>query len=483
MKCMYKVIVAGAAALFAVFGTACSNDSGVSGATTEPNSSKMAKLTDEQLAILTKSFYTFIDTIKVTENGVSLDTVVRNDCMNCVDIYQPVLVIDSEYVEFMKLRYPFESKADTTFYHKSNDGRNSCEVITFSQEHGAMMNVTYNARTLATFGPGPVYTEARTARIVEVDGVPVVMKTVGGADYWGYGVACEEFLEQFKDSCDASNGIFKDFGDGCNSGTLNLACSMLIPENMNVGNAVEIFKDELLDECKEDSIRYAPVDDMRFAMQGCFGSAGPGYSYSTCIPDDADPSLDSLSKDWQLSVTRTFDAYWRQFSDLNEYSVIADLVFGDNETRGQFISYNTFPNVEIASSFREEGVYRLPDTLMAVFFPKVAESPSAFEVLAKKKQVYYMIVLKDVGAKGHVLRNVENDEIRITDIVKSGDNCPEDTAEYYSVYLVRGSADWGIEAKTITRTNYVSPTWNCNDPQSLEQIEPYGEWVYPYGLM
>ena len=483
MKIANKIITMGLAALWTVVGTACSNDSEVSGATTEPNTSPTAQLTEKQVVVLTKSFYTLIDAVKVTENGVSLDTVVVIDCMNCVDIYQPVVLIDSEYVEIMKLRYPFSAKADTTFYRKSNDGRNSCEVTTFSQEFGAMMNVTYNARTLATFGAGPVYKGARTARIIDVDSIPVVMKTVGGTDYWGYGVSCEEFLQQFKDSCNASNGIFKDFGDGCNSGELNLACSMLLPENMNVGNAVEIFKDEFLNECKEDSVRYAPVDDERFGLQGCFGTAGPGYSYSTCFPDDADPSLDSLSKDWQLSVTRTFDAYWQQFSDLGEYDVIPDLVFGDNETRSQFISYNTFPSVEIASSFREEGVYRLPDSLVAVFFPKVAESPTVFEVLAKKNEVYYMIVLKDVGAKGHVLRNIQNDEIRITDIVKSGDNCPEDTTEYYSVYLTRGSADWGIEAKTITRTIYVSPTWNCNDSQSLEQIEPYGEWVYPYGLM
>ena len=478
MKIINKIILAGMAAFWA----SCSNDAGVSGATTEPSTSPIAKLTEEQRAILTKSFYMFIDTVKVTENGLSLDTVVKNDCLNCVDVYEPVVLIDSEYVEIMKLSYPFSTIADTTFYRGSLDGRKNCEVTTFSQEFGASLNYRYNARTLSTFGSGMVYTGARTARIVEVDSVPVIMKTVGNADYWGYGVSCEEFLEQFKDSCSASNGVFKDFGDGCSSNKLNLACSILLPENMNVENVTNMFKDEFLNECAEDSIRYAPVDDVRFAMQGCFGSAGPGYSYSTCIPEDADPSLDSLSKDWQLGLTRTFDAYWRQFSDLGEYDVIPQLVFGDNETRSHFISYNTFPSAEVASSFRQEGVYRLPDSLVAVFFPKVAESPTVFEVLAKKNEVYYMIVLKDVGAKGHVLRNIKGNEILITDIVKSG-NCPEDTADYYSVYLVRSSADWGVDEKTMTRTTFESPAWNCSDPQSLERIEPYGEWVYPYGLM
>ena len=481
MKSMNKIILAGLAAFWA----SCSSEKDtpeVTGATTEPNTSQMANLTKEQVAILTKSFYTFIDTVKVIENGIPINSV-EEDCLDCVDIYQPVLLIDSEYVEITRLRFPFNTKADTTFYHRSNDGRKSCDVTTFSQESGAMIDFTYDARSLATFGAGMVYSGGGTARIIEVDSVPVIMRTVGGANYWGYGISCAEFLEQFKDSCSASNGIFKDFGNGCNGSQLNLACSMLIPEDMNVENVVEIFKDEFLKECKEDSIRYAPVDDIRFEQQGCFGSFGPDHSYSTCIPNEADPSLDSLSKDWQLNLTRTFDDYWHQFSDLGEYSVIPELVFGDYEMQNHFVSYNTFPSDEVASEFREEGAYRLPDSLVAVFFPKVAESPSVFEVLAKKNEVYYMIVLKDVGAKGHVLRSIDDSEILVTDIVKSGDNCPEDTEVHYSTFLVRGSIDWNVVEKTIVKHTYVSRTWNCNNPESLEQIEPYGEWVYPYGVI
>ena len=118
-----------------------------------------------------------------------------------------------------------------------------------------------------------------------------------------------------------------------------------------------------------------------------------------------------------------------------------------------------------------------------VFFHKVAESPTALKVLEKKNGTYYIVVIKDTGAKGHFLRSVGGDNIRITDIVKSGDTCPEDTTVHYSVYLVRGAADWNIVEKTITRETYESPLWNCDEPESLEQIEPYGEWVYPYGVI
>ena len=38
-------------------------------------------------------------------------------------------------------------------------------------------------------------------------------------------------------------------------------------------------------------------------------------------------------------------------------------------------AYNVFPDAEGLDSYREEGVYRLPDSLVAVFFPTIA-SPS-----------------------------------------------------------------------------------------------------------
>lgn len=493
MKSVNKIILAGLAALW----TACSNDASVdsdlSGATTEPNSSKTAELTEEQKAILNKSFYSLVDKQKAK-------VVLNNDSDSLIEVIidQPTLVIDSETIEVLKLMFPFSTKSDTGFYYRSRDNRWTCHTYSFPQESGALMELKYDARAFSVGGSGQFYAGTFATRIVEVDSVPVIMKTVGGANYWGYGVSCAEFLEEFKDSCSASNGIFKDFGDGCNSLGLNLACSMLVPEGMNVDDMAKSNTEQYLNECKEDSVRYEPYINEDFGLYGCedqSGSDNDGIEYyrGTCYPIDADPSLDSLSKEWQKGVTRTFKAYSEQFEVFDrindghmESHVHPDLVFGDSRTYSKFVSYNTFPSdvsEELQEVYRKEGVYHLPDSLLGVFFPKVAESPTAFKVLERDNETYYMIVLKDVGAKGHVLRNIGDYGIRITDVVKSGDACPEDTAIYYSAYLVRGAVDWDILEKEITRKTHVSTAWSCDDPESLERIEPYGEWVYPYGVI
>lgn len=83
----------------------------------------------------------------------------------------------------------------------------------------------------------------------------------------------------------------------------------------------------------------------------------------------------------------------------------------------------------------------------------------------------------------YILRDIDDEKIRITDIVKSGDACPEDTTVHNSTYLVRGGKDWNLQEKPIVKKTFVSPLWNCENPENLEQIEPYGEWVYRYGVM
>ena len=125
----------------------------------------------------------------------------------------------------------------------------------------------------------------------------------------------------------------------------------------------------------------------------------------------------------------------------------------------------------------------MPDSLLEVFFPKIAESPTAFKVLERRNAAYYIIVIEDVGTKGHILREIGDENIRITDIVKSGESCPEDTAVHYSAYLVRGTDNWELLEKSIVKKTFVSPLWNCDDPESLERIEPYGEWVNRFGVM
>lgn len=490
MRNLYKIILAGATAFWA----ACSNDanSGISGATTEPSTSPTANLTDEQKAILTKSFYSLIDSTKT-----KIVTNSHMDSLIHVIIEEPIVEIDSETIEILKLSYPFNTKTDTSFYYRSSDNRWKCGVTSFSQESGALLEMFYDSRSFSTSGPGLYFSGNFSTRIVEVDSVPVIMKTVGSADYWGYKISCTEFLEQFKKSCVESNGIFKDFGDGCNASSLNLACSMLIPEDMDVSGAAKKFTDEYLNECKEDSVRYAPYINEDYALRGCQGESGPDedgilYYYTTCYPIDADPSLDSLSKEWQKSLTRTFDDYREQFDIFKEYKEALysyshpELVFGDDRNYSSFVSYNTFPSdisEDLVNAYRKEGVYHLPDSLVATFFPTAANCPTVFKVLERQNETYYMIVLKDVGEKGHVLRNIGDYGIRITDIVKSGDNCPTDTTVHYSAYLVRGAADWDIVEKQITKKTYVSPLWKCDDPESLERIEPYGEWTYQYGFI
>ena len=487
MKTAYKIIIASLATLWA----ACSNDSSTAGATTESNSAQANNLTEEQIALLEKSFYTFVDSTKalINTDSHSLDSLAQ------VITEQPILTPSPEAMAIMKLWSPFTTKADTSFYHRSRDNRWTCDVTAFSQESGATLRQQYNASPFNDAGQRNISSGSFSTRIVEVDSVPVIMKTVGLSSYWGYGVTCAEFLEQFKDSCSASNGIFKDFGDGCNGSSLNLACSMFIPENMDIEKATEIFTDIFLNECKEDSIRYAPNNDERFGLFGCESHSGPDengeyYFYTTCRPEDADPSLDSLCKDWQLGLTQTIDDYHEQFATFKKLDGThlytyehPYLEFADNYTYESLVAYNSFPSAKVANSYREEGAYHLPDSLLKVFFPTVAESPTALKVLEKKNETYYIIVIKDTGAKGHFLRSIGDDNIRITDIVKSGDSCPEDTTVHYSTYLVRGAANWDIGEKPITRDTYESPLWNCDDPESLEQIEPYGEWVYPYGVI
>ena len=484
MKNAYKIIVAGMALLLASCSENPENPEGA-GVTTEPNASKQAKLTEEQMEILQKSFAVLIDTAAAAEWGQPeslIDSI----------IYDPTITLDSNMLAILNLSFPFYTSADQYIHHGSVDQRWSCNVGTFPEESGASMDQKYDAHTFASHGSGSgVFEGFHAMRIVYVDSVPVIMKTVGSTDYWGFGVSCEEFLEQFKDTCEASNGIFRDFYKGCEGRTVELACSMMVPEDMDVKDAVEIFKDEYQNACREDSIRYAPADEPEFGIQGCTSVGkfdlrdGVSLSYSNCIPRTADPTLDSMSRDWQRSLTRTLDDYWRQFTDTKPDDILSepDLLFGDMETFSSFVAYNTFPSAEAAEAYREEGVYPLPDSLLEVFFPKIAESPTAFKVLERRNAAYYIIVIEDVGTKGHILREIGDENIRITDIVKSGESCPEDTAVHYSAYLVRGTDNWELLEKSIVKKTFVSPLWNCDDPESLERIEPYGEWVNRFGVM
>ncbi len=141
-------------------------------------------------------------------------------------------------------------------------------------------------------------------------------------------------------------------------------------------------------------------------------------------------------------------------------------------------AYNTLPDTKIADAYRKEGVYVLPDSLVAEFFPTLATYPGGLdEIKYYPPEIFYLIVLKDVGTKGHLVTDFDANGIYVTDIVKSG-NCPEDTTVHYSMILLADSPDWDVLGRPIVKTTYVSDNWNCDKPETLEKIEPYGEWTF-----
>ena len=487
MNNISKIILAG----FAAFWASCSNEKDtpdVTGATTEPNTSPMAALTEEEVVLLNKSFWTLVDSekVKYIENSTP-------DGGN-VDIYQPIIEIDSNTIAQQKLMHPFFGIIpDTVYKYPSLDARRTCNVSAFPELFGVEFAQALDTGNVyySEIEKRKHYSSTMATRIVEVDGEPVIMKTVAQTNYWGYGVSCSEFLEQFKNSCTESNGIFRDFGDGCRNKMLNMACSMLMPEGKSRDEVVQAFTSAYKNECIEDSTRYAAVDDKDNAQKGCssgmsVGENGEVSYYGDCpLPEDNfNAELDSLDKIWRTNLSRTFDAYQKQFAVYEEVidgmtylHHYPELVFGDGS------AYNTFPDAEVAGAYKKEGVYHLPDSLVSVFFPEAANSPYVFDALRRHDQTYYIVVLKDIGAKGHVLNKIDASGVHVRDILKSGENCPEDSTEHYSVYLVRGSAEWDVSDKPILRDTYTSPLWNCNDPESLERIEPYGEWTSRDGFV
>ena len=83
------------------------------------------------------------------------------------------------------------------------------------------------------------------------------------------------------------------------------------------------------------------------------------------------------------------------------------------------------------------------------------------------------------------MTRIDGNGIYVTDIVKSGSSCPEDTTVYYPIILLADSPDWDGLNHPIVKTTYASDKWNCDKPESLTKIEPYGEWIistmYDYG--
>ncbi len=496
MRKLNKIILAGLVTIL----VSCSSEQSTTGATTEPSSTPVA-LTDEQKAILAKSLLSLMDpTIADSLKGI-LDSVN-------VSLSSDLNAFYNQYLH----PYPWSVKNDQVYRHPSKDKRKVCDVVTFSQvnelnQKGVLRAMSYDddheCSYLSETEPKCSSPEAAenyfynypnetvfTTRIAYADGTPVVINTLGSHKmedaFWGYGVSCPEALEQFKDSCSRSNGLFWDLGDGCRQNDLELACASFVPEGKTADEMLDYYLELNQSLCRDDSVKYAPYDD---------------ENYNRIYPYWDQTYLDSLNRvanaerEWANTLKRSTYAYVWQFSIIDETvkvnanGSVSYKERNDSELYSVYtIAYNTLPESPAADAYRNEGVYVLPDSLLTTFFPKLAEYPGRLDEFrmshATKKSVYYIIVIKDVGAKGHILSTYNENKFYVTDIVKSG-NCPEDTSVHYSMILLANSPDWDILNRSIVKTNYVSDKWNCDKPESLAKIEPYGEWivtnVYDYG--
>jgi hypothetical protein len=489
MRKMYKVILAGVTAFLAACSNDASVDSGISGATTEPSTSPKAELTEEQKSILAKSFYTLIDSTKLDSLKAILGTEITEDNYRYFNII------------------PISVKNDQFFSYPSKDGRKVCDVVTFSQESkprvdrkGVFRAMSYDVHGSYCYlkkmkGNEDYWAEVcsgeedyafahshetyRMTKIIDVDGVPVIMNTIGTGgfkSFFGYGVSCGEYLKEFKQSCSASNGLFLDLGDACNMNDLSLACASFIPEGKTPDEVLISYTEGYKIQCLEDSIKYAPYDDENYVYIDPF---------SDSLYRDSVDRVTNLTEEWYQAQKRSTAAYRWQFAIIDS-TVVFDgdnLDYYEEREDPELIdawgwAYNTLPNTKIADAYRKEGVYVLPDSLVIEFFPNLATYPAGLEGLKwYPPEIFYLVVIKDIGTKGHLITGFEANGIYVTDIVKSG-NCPEDTTVHYSMILLADSPDWNVLDRSIVKTTYVSDNWNCDKPETLEKIEPYGEWTF-----
>lgn len=483
MRNLYKLILAG----FVAFGTSCmKDDSSVAGATTEPNSLQAVNLTEEQKTILARAINTVNDSTKEYS--------------------------DSGAVEVKYVNAFFVGSDNQVFSYPSKDGRRVCDVVSFSglnpenAGEGVFQAMAYDEKERTCFVYGDAGTNRQTcstgvyvydhypqtligSKIIEVDSFPVVLNVLDarnwyGENYWGYGVTCSETLENFKQSCRKLNGLFKDFADGCRDSQLSLACASFVPEGASEEALLESYTQEYRDECVADSLRYAPFEDENYVPYD-------RYSDSLFVTDTA-KNVRTANR-WIYELKQSLNAYRWQFTISNlvidEYGGITFDELGETdypELRlfSSLYSYNTLPDSKIADAYRKEGAYVLPDSLVEQFFPLAASVPFGLRYAggeffgSLKTDIFYMIVVKDVGAKGHILRDSDADGIYVTDIVKSGESCPVDTTVHYSAFLVVNSPEWDVLGKPIVKKTFVSENWNCDKPETLEKIEPYGEWAF-----
>lgn len=484
---------------------ACSDSSStnpdLSGSTNEPNAvAGDSTLTDERIAILEKSFDIFKGPNPTYVENSSGGPMNSDDNMWIEPDSQFVYIMEKIIVPFggwgggrSQYRYMSEDRLRECFVESDSSGSAVFSIREYQKNPRFLNGFLYEH-----------WKSIESARYTVEEGDTVIIKSVGTgvatSGFWGLDYSCAEFLLNFKDDCKKQNGLFKDFGDGCRKGKPIVSCAFFLPEGATTQSYIDNYEQELIDFCKEDSLWYAPKDDPAHTPGGCMGESGVdenGQSFNRieCTYQNGDPmdlsgwetgsSYDSVENaiynDWRLNVKRTYDAYKEQFA---VWEIVTDtMIYLKNYPElnsGDGFAYNTLLEGDASVGYRTEGMYPLNDTLVGKFFPEVLNNPRMVEKLTDDENsgTYFMVVLKDVGARGHVLRSIGLDEILVTDVEKSGD-CPADETVYYSAFLVKGNPDWDVSGKTVRRQVFESPLWNCNDPESLERIEPYGQWIVP----
>lgn len=493
MKKLNKIILSGIVALL----MSCSEEAVLpdiadEGATTEPSS--VANLTDEQKAILAKSL------ISLTDPSVADSLRTMFDSLNA-SFGSDVNKIYFDYINTL----PWSVKNLRVYHHPSKDKRKVCDIVTYSKENGIDRNGVFLATSYDDdhecahdFDPNGKCKSKEaeedyfynfpnenilTTKIVDVDGDSVVITTVGSRkridDFWGYGVSCGEMLKQFKHSCDSLNGLLWDFDNGCQRNHLDLVCASFIPEGQAWFDVLNTYTEKYEKHCVDDSINYAPYDDENYVRINPFTN----QAYLDSMNRTA-----LFNKKWDSTIVRSMNAYRWQFSiidgsvSIGKNGNVNYVEYNDPEIDINWgLAYNTLPDIPIAEEYRKEGVYVLPDSLVTTFFPKLAEYSTGLDVFkdshGPKISIFYLVVLNDVGAKGHLITYASENGIYVTDIVKRGDSCPEDTTVYYPIILLADSPDWNILNSPIVKRTYKSANWNCDKPKTLEKIEPYGEWV------
>ena len=490
MRKLNKLILVGLVA----FCASCSNEQSTTGATTEPNTSPVATLTNEQKAILAKSLFTLMNPSVADSLKNVFDSAYASSGYDINKMY-------NDYIS----PYPWSVRNNQVFRHPSKDERKVCDVVTYTMENGIVRNgvfraTSYDDEQLCSFSSvtEPRCTSQEAAedyfynhphetitdtKFTDVDGVPVMINTIGSLEmrngFWGYGVKCIDLLNQFKQSCDESNGLFLDLGDGCNQDDLELVCASFIPDGQTPDEVLAYYTELYQSQCLEDSINYAPYDDENYTRV---------YPFWDQTYLDSLNRFDGAEREWANTLKQTVNAYRWQFTIIDSTVKVGQngkVTYQENKDpnlyNGWSLGYNTLPNTPVADAFRNEGIYVLPDSLLTTFFPKLAEYPGRLDEFrtsrSPKNSIYYLIVLKDVGAKGHLLTRIDENGIFVTDIVKSGNSCPEDTTVHYPIMLLANSPDWDALNRPIMKSTYVSDKWNCDNPESLAKIEPYGEWI------